>query len=91
MTKDEEDNDLGKTPPQPPVSMPLTLPARLARSRVIFPISTTTRMIVTRQSVSSQGKTEISQKTSDSLVNLRIDNTNVDGAPEANSERLPCI
>ena len=43
------------------------------------------------QSVPSQGKTETPQKTSDSLGNLRVDETNVDGAPEATLERVPCI
>ena len=32
MTRNKEDDDLGKTPPQPPVSIPPSLPARLART-----------------------------------------------------------
>ena len=31
------------------------------------------------------------QKTSDSLGNLRVDETNVDSAPEATLKRIPCI
>ena len=33
----------------------------------------------------------MTQKTSDSLGNLYVDETNVDGAPEATLERIPCI
>ena len=34
---------------------------------------------------------EKSQKTSDSLDNLRVEETNMDGAPEATLKRVPCI
>ena len=44
-----------------------------------------------RQSVLSQRRTETPQKTSDSLSNLRVDETNVDSAPEATLERVPYI
>ena len=39
----------------------------------------------------SQGKTETPQKNSDCLGNLRVDETNMDGAPEATLKRIPCI
>ena len=50
-----------------------------------------TRRVTTRQSVLSQGKTEISQKTSGSLGNFRADETNVNDAPKAILERVPYI
>ena len=78
-------------PPQPPVFMPPTLPARLARIWVISPASTVTRKVTKRQSVPSQERTEIPQKTSDGFGHLRVDETNVDGTPEATLERVPCI
>ena len=34
---------------------------------------------------------EIPQKTNDSLGHLRVEETIVDSAPEANLERVPCI
>ena len=91
MTKDKEDDNLKKTPPQPLVSMPLTLPARLAKTWVILPILTKTRKVTTRQSVLSQERTETPQKTSNSLGNLRVKETNVNDAPEAIFEWIPCI
>ena len=50
-----------------------------------------TRKVTLRQSVSSQGRIEIPQKTSDCLGNLRVDETNIDGALEATLKRIPCI
>ena len=91
MTKDEEDDDFGKAPPQLLVIMPPMLLAELAKTWVILPVSIATRIIAMRQSVLSQRKTETPQKTSDSLGNLRIEETNVDGAPEATLEQVPCI
>ena len=44
-----------------------------------------------RQSVSSQKRTKILQKTSDILGHLRIDETNVNGAPETILEQVPRI
>ena len=44
-----------------------------------------------QQNVPSQGRTETPQKTSDYLGNLRVDETNMDGAPEVILERIPCI
>ena len=44
-----------------------------------------------RQSVSSQGRTETPRKTSNSLGNLRVDETNMDDALEATLKRVPCI
>ena len=41
-----------------------------------------TRTVITQQSVLSQRKTELPCKTNDSLDNLRIDKTNMDGAPK---------
>ena len=44
-----------------------------------------------RQSVLSQKKTEILQKTSDSLGKLRVDKANLGDAPETILEGVPCI
>ena len=41
-----------------------------------------TKKIITQQSVLSQGKIETSQKTNNSLNNLRINETNIDGTLE---------
>ena len=71
MTKDEEDDDLGKTPSQPPVSMLPILPAWLARTKVISLDLIATRKVTTRQNVSNQGRTAM-QKTSNCLDNLRF-------------------
>ena len=37
------------------------------------------------------GRIEIPQKTSDSLGNPRVEEINLDGAPEATLEQVPCI
>ena len=49
------------------------------------------RKVTLRQSALSQGRTETSKKTSDSLGNLRVDETNMDGAPEETLEQISCI
>ena len=71
MIRDEEDDDLRKTPPQPLMFMPLTLLAWLTRTKVISLVLTATRKITMQQNIPSQRKTAI-QKTSDSLDNFRF-------------------
>ena len=71
--------------------MPPTLPERLVKTWVILPVSTVIRRVTTQQSVLSQRKTKIPWKTSDSLGNLRVNETNVDATLEATLEQIPCI
>ena len=44
-----------------------------------------------RNNQAPQRKTKISWKTSDSLGNLHVNETNVDGTPETTLEQVPCI
>ena len=87
MTRDEEDDDLGKTLPQPPVSIPPILLAQV--THCLSSIVVITRMVTTQLNIPSPE--EESQKASDSLSNLHIDETNMDGALEVTFERVPCI
>ena len=59
--------------PQSPMSMPPTLPVRLARTWVISLVSTVTRRVTIQQSVPSQRRTETFQNISDSLDNIHFD------------------
>ena len=67
------------------------LPVGIQKTWVISSISTVTRAATTQHNVPSQGRIEISQKTSDSLGNLRIDETNVEDAQEATLKQVPSI
>lgn len=63
--------------------MPSTLLAQFIKTQVISLISIIIKKVIVQQNIFSHGKIEISQKTSDNLGNLYVDEINMNNIIKA--------